>query len=151
VRGGSRLVADAANRLAAMLEAAQSSNALMGGIARDSQDQAASIYEVNGAVRTLDEMTQHNAALVEETSASIEQTEAQASELDRIVEVFTLSGEALGEAAPDRLWQEPATPRAAAPAPGRAGIRNLPGRVKAAADRYLASGNTAIDKDWEEF
>ena len=35
-------------------------------------------------------MTQHNAALVEETNAAIEQTEAQASELDQIVDVFTL-------------------------------------------------------------
>jgi methyl-accepting chemotaxis protein len=38
-------------------------------------------------------MTQHNAALVEETNAAIEQTEAQASELDRIVDVFTIEVE----------------------------------------------------------
>ena len=42
------------------------------------------------AVRQLDEMTQHNAALVEETNAAIEQTEAQATELDRVVDIFTL-------------------------------------------------------------
>jgi methyl-accepting chemotaxis protein len=36
----------------------------------------------------MDEMTQHNAALVEETNASIERTEEQAVELDRIVDVF---------------------------------------------------------------
>ena len=41
-------------------------------------------------MRRMDEMTQHNAALVEETNAAIEQTEAQAVELDRIVDVFTL-------------------------------------------------------------
>ena len=41
-------------------------------------------------MRQLDEMTQHNAALVEETNAVIEQTEAQASELDRVVAVFTV-------------------------------------------------------------
>ena len=38
-------------------------------------------------------MTQHNAALVEQTNAAIEQTEAQANELDRIVEVFALDDE----------------------------------------------------------
>jgi methyl-accepting chemotaxis protein len=42
------------------------------------------------AVRTLDEMTQHNAALVEETNAAIEQTEAQAQALDQIVDIFLL-------------------------------------------------------------
>ena len=49
-------------------------------------------------MRQLDEMTQHNAALVEETNAAIEQTEMQASELDRIVEVFTLDDGRLDEA-----------------------------------------------------
>ena len=38
----------------------------------------------------MDEMTQHNAALVEQTNAAIEQTEAQASELDRIVDIFVI-------------------------------------------------------------
>jgi methyl-accepting chemotaxis protein len=38
----------------------------------------------------MDEMTQHNAALVQETNSAIEQTEGQASELDRIVEVFVM-------------------------------------------------------------
>jgi len=66
----------------------------MDGIAKQSQDQAASIEEVNAAVRIMDEMTQHNAALVEETNASIERTEEQASELDRIVEVFHTGTEA---------------------------------------------------------
>jgi methyl-accepting chemotaxis protein len=90
VSTGAKFVADAAGRLEAMLAAARSSNQLMDGIARESGAQAASIDEVNTAVRQLDEMTQHNAALVEETNAAIEQTEAQASELDQIVAVFTL-------------------------------------------------------------
>ena len=90
VKGGSRLVAEAAGKLRAMLEAARASNALMEGIARDSREQASAIEEVNGSVRQMDEMTQHNAALVEETNAAIEQTEAQAVELDRIVEVFRM-------------------------------------------------------------
>ena len=90
VQAGSKLVGDAAAKLTAILDAARISNELMDGIARASRDQATSIEEVTGAVRTLDEMTQHNAALVEETNAAIEQTEAQASELDRIVDVFRL-------------------------------------------------------------
>ncbi|WP_423066020.1 methyl-accepting chemotaxis protein [Devosia sp. CN2-171] len=94
VNSGSRLVAEAAEKLEAILGAARSSNQLMERIARDSQEQAAAIEEVNTAVRQMDEMTQHNAALVEETNAAIEQTEAQASELDRIVDVFQVDGAA---------------------------------------------------------
>jgi methyl-accepting chemotaxis protein len=94
VKTGSKLVVEAAQKLQAMLTAARSSNELMDGIAKQSQDQAASIEEVNSAVRQMDEMTQHNAALVEQTNASIEQTEAQANELDRIVEVFRIEDHA---------------------------------------------------------
>ena len=96
VKSGSRLVAEAAEKLEAILVAARSSNQLMQKIARDSHEQASAIEEVNTAVRQMDEMTQHNAALVEETNAAIEQTEAQATELDRIVEVFQVTEHAPG-------------------------------------------------------
>ena len=91
VAGGSQLVAAAASRLDTMLTAARASNELMAGIAHDSRAQAVSIEEINGAVRVMDEMTQHNAALVEETNAAIEQTEAQAVALDGIVEIFQIA------------------------------------------------------------
>jgi methyl-accepting chemotaxis protein len=91
VKGGTRLVASAAERLHAVQGAIRTNASLLDGIARASRQQAASIDEVNVAVRQLDEMTQHNAALVEQTNAAIEQTEAQANELDRVISVFTLA------------------------------------------------------------
>ena len=90
VSGGAKLVASAAEKLAAILEAVRANAVEMEQIAKESQEQAGAIEEVNVAVRQMDEMTQHNAALVEETNAAIEQTEAQASELDRIIDIFTL-------------------------------------------------------------
>ncbi|MEO7224170.1 MAG: methyl-accepting chemotaxis protein, partial [Devosia sp.] len=99
--------------------------------------------EVNSAVRQMDEMTQHNAALVEETNASIERTEEQATELDRIVEVFTIT---------TRDARDPGAMRIAPQAPAR-GIKGLQERVKTAAKSYLTRGNAAVetDKDWAEF
>ena len=143
VKGGSRLVLDAAAKLEAMVAAARSSNELMSGIAKDSREQAGAIEEVNSAVRTMDEMTQHNAALVEEINAAIEQTEEQANELDRIVDIF-----ATDDAAPVPQRREPA------PAPARSfgqGARDLQDKLKTAARSYLSQGNAAIDKDWNEF
>jgi len=141
VSGGSKLVADAAGKLAAMLEAVKENNMLLDGIARASREQASSIEEVNTAVRTMDEMTQHNAALVEEINAAIEQTETQASELDRVVDIFTIDehGKSVRVAA--------VAPRAA----NAGGIKGLQQRVKSAAKSYLSHGNAAIDKDWAEF
>jgi methyl-accepting chemotaxis protein len=84
----------------------------------------------------MDEMTQHNAALVEETNAAIEQTEAQAVELDRIVAVFTVSGEA------PRVQAAVTQPK----------LPSLAQRAKSAADRYLSRGNAALKADdWAEF
>jgi methyl-accepting chemotaxis protein len=139
VAGGTRLVASAAEKLEAMLDAVRENNVLMEQIARESREQASAIEEVNTAVRQMDEMTQHNAALVEETNAAIEQTEAQASELDRIVDVFKVSGSS-SMSAP--------LAQADAPAPQQAKKQ-----VASAARSYLSQGNAAIDidADWSEF
>ncbi|WP_291421569.1 methyl-accepting chemotaxis protein [Devosia sp.] len=131
VASGSQLVIEAAKKLNMMLDMARSSNSLMDGIARDSREQASAIDEVAVAVRQMDEMTQHNAALVEETNAAIEQTEGQASELDSVVEIFRLDG---GSAT------RPTAPRTKPAAP-----------AKPATARYLSQGNAAISADWSEF
>jgi methyl-accepting chemotaxis protein len=135
VKGGSRLVADAANKLTAILEAARTSNRLMHSIAQESREQASSIEEVNTAVRTMDEMTQHNAALVEEMNAAIEQTEAQATQLDTIVDVFTV------DASPEAPARAMSMPQKSAPQSGRVG----------AGRSYLSQGSAALDADWSAF
>lgn len=138
VAGGSKLVADAAAKLEAILSGIRENSLVMEGIARDSKEQASSIEEVNVAVRQMDEMTQHNAALVEETNAAIEQTEGQASELDRIVDIFILDD------------SRPASGRQATPA-ASVGIKGLQDRVKQAAKTYISHGNAAVAQDWNEF
>ena len=90
VGNGTKHVGEAADKLKGMIAGIQENSELMQGIATASREQASSIDEVNIAVRQMDEMTQHNAALVEETNAAIEQTDSQVDELDRIVEVFKL-------------------------------------------------------------
>jgi methyl-accepting chemotaxis protein len=131
VTAGSRLVSDAAAKLGGMLEAVQRNHALLESIAAESREQATAITEVNVAVRQMDEMTQHNAALVEETNAAIEQTEAQAVELDQVVDIFHLEGNSRMPAAAPRAAEAPKA------------------KTKAAARTYLSQGNAALD--WEEF
>ncbi|MDB5615157.1 MAG: hypothetical protein JWQ22_2810, partial [Devosia sp.] len=142
VRGGSRLVADASAKLTGMLDAIRDNTTALEAISRDSRAQASGIDEVNVAVRQMDEMTQHNAALVEQTNAAIEQTEAQASELDRIVDIFTID-EQSARVAPRAVTK---------PAPAQ-GIRGMQDKLKAVAGTYLRRGNAApaVTKDWAEF
>jgi methyl-accepting chemotaxis protein len=102
VQTGSALVAKAAQKLADILSGAQHSSGLIDSIAQANGEQSGALEEVTIAVRQMDEMTQHNAALVEQTNAAIEQTEAQAAELDSVIEVFKLDGSEAGAAARTR-------------------------------------------------
>lgn len=93
VGAGSRLVDDATKGIETMRDAAHANQTLLDAIALSGREQANSIEEMNAAVRELDEMTQRNAALVEETNAAIEQTSGQATALDGIVGVFSVAGQ----------------------------------------------------------
>ena len=118
VKSGSLLVSDAAAKLDTVVASIRSNSETMSEIARASRAQASAIDEVRTAVRVMDEMTQHNAALVEETNAAIEQTEEQARRLDQVVNGFILApatGQAatpsrrlavVGNTALDPAWEE---------------------------------------------
>jgi methyl-accepting chemotaxis protein len=142
VSGGTRLVDSAAQKLQDILAAVRENSALMQAISSASSEQSSSIGEVTTAIRQMDEMTQHNAALVEQTNAAIEQTEAQATELDRIVEVFKID---------DFSERQMASPAELKVAPAKTGIRALQDKVKSAAKSYLTHGNAAVKQDWSEF
>ncbi len=102
VQGGSRLVEDAARKLALILSAVRDNTTIMGDISSATREQASAIEDVRRAMVSMEETTQHNAALVEETNATIEQTEAQAAELDRLVALFQVDEELLADSALER-------------------------------------------------
>ena len=89
VAEGNRLVTGTAELLKAMLQAASRNGQLLEGIADHSAEQSEAIASIRGAFETLEEMTQQNAALVEETNAAIEQTESLANDLDTLVSRFS--------------------------------------------------------------
>lgn len=142
VRGGAKLVDNAAQKLQDILAAVRENSILMEGISSANGEQSSAIAEVTTAVRQMDEMRQHNAALVEQTNAAIEQTEAQAVELDKIVEVFKIDASARRH-------------RVAGVAPksdsAKTGVRAFQDKVKTAAKSYLSHGNAAVRQDWSEF
>lgn len=139
VKSGSRLVSDATEKLANMLDGIRENSRLINGIAVASQEQSSSISEVSTAIRQMDEMTQHNAALVEQTNAAIEQTEVQANDLDHIVDVFVVT-EAQNSTERPRKDIAKAT---LAFAPRRA--------VTAARTVSYVQGNNALKTSWTEF
>ncbi len=65
-------------------------------IATAANDQSAALSEVNGTVNQMDQMTQANAAMVEETNAMSQQLAEEANELMQLVSQFSLEGGATG-------------------------------------------------------
>lgn len=70
---------------------------IMAGISAASLQQSAGIEHVNIAITQMDEVTQQNAALVEQAAAAAESLHDQAVELSRAVSVFKLDTERAGK------------------------------------------------------
>ena len=108
VGSGARQAEGAGATMQEMVTAVQHVTDIMGEIAAASHEQASGIDQVNRAVAQMDEVTQQNAALVEEAAAAAGSMQDQARELVRAVGVFRLAEDSA------RRGQDPA------PAPGQA-------------------------------
>lgn len=89
VESGSRLVTDAGNTMKEVVSQVRKVNDLMAEITSASQEQSLGIAQVGQAVAQLDEMTQQNAAMVEQSSASATSMGDQAMRLVNAVKVFS--------------------------------------------------------------
>lgn len=89
VDSGSRLVADAGQTMTEVVTQVKHVNDLLTEITAASREQALGISQVSQAVALLDEMTQQNAAMVEESGASAISMGDQAQRLVDAVKVFS--------------------------------------------------------------
>ncbi|WP_077036677.1 methyl-accepting chemotaxis protein [Pelomonas sp. KK5] len=90
VEAGSALVRQAGGTMAQLVERVRRVNEIVGEITTAAGEQSQGIAQVNVAVGQLDQMTQQNAALVEESSAATESLREQAERLSAVVGVFRL-------------------------------------------------------------
>ena len=66
-------------------------------IASASQEQAAGVQEINGSINRMDEMTQQNSALVEESTAAARALSNQAGRLTKLMTFFESDGDATAD------------------------------------------------------
>ncbi|NYH20309.1 methyl-accepting chemotaxis protein [Paraburkholderia bryophila] len=88
VQSGSALVDEAGRTMTEIIGAVQRVTDIMGEIAAASEEQSSGIDQVARAVTQMDEVTQQNAALVEEAAAAASSLEDQAGKLRTAVSVF---------------------------------------------------------------
>jgi len=85
---GVDLVRESGTRLEAIVRRIGEIGALTGSIAGSATRQAASLAQINAAMREMDRMTQQNAAMVEESSAATQSLAAEALRLNELVATF---------------------------------------------------------------
>ncbi|MEQ1882680.1 MAG: methyl-accepting chemotaxis protein [Burkholderiales bacterium] len=153
VTAGTELVDQAGKTMGEIVTSVKRVTDIMGEITAASQEQSAGIDEVTTSVSQMDEVTQQNAALVEEAAAAAESLEEHAQMLVEAVSVFKLDTEghatshheseaarAVGERrAPERPKNVARLPKAKArPAAANANVSP-------------AGKKSGTDDDWQDF
>ncbi|PVX76301.1 methyl-accepting chemotaxis protein [Paraburkholderia unamae] len=155
VNNGTALVDDAGRTMGEIVQSVKRVADLMNEISAASGEQRTGIEQVNQAVTQMDEVTQQNAALVEEASAAAQSMSSQASALRELVSVFNI-GSAGRAATASVASMKPvvasATVKRAAPsrpAPVRASA--APAAPAPKAERRESVAAATSDDDWQTF
>jgi methyl-accepting chemotaxis protein len=91
VEAGTRLVGDAGSTMGEIVDQVRRVSELIGAISSASLEQSTGIGQIGDAVNQLDQVTQQNAALVEESAAAAESLKHQAAALAATVAVFRVA------------------------------------------------------------
>jgi methyl-accepting chemotaxis protein len=119
-------------------------NTLVQSIVTGAREQATALSEINAAINQMDQTTQQNAAMVEQTTAATQGLSSEAARLDGLVRRFEIGG------APRKPVSSSAPARAAAE-PVRSPARALGARLVSA---FAGGGNAAAarsEESWNEF
>jgi methyl-accepting chemotaxis protein len=147
VGAGVDLVGQTGDALDRIVSKVAEIDALVTEISASSQEQATGLAQVNTAVNEMDQVTQQNAAMVEQSTAASHTLRGEAAELIRLVSGFRIG-------APSRAAAAPVSARPSAPAPRKPASRAPVAALKTVSSR---GGGAALkpaplaQSDWEEF
>ena len=92
VANGVRLVGEAGQALKRISDQVKSASDIVGRIAHSAAEQDTTLRSISSSLNMLDQATQHNAAMAEETTASAEALSADTEELLNLIRSFRVSG-----------------------------------------------------------
>jgi methyl-accepting chemotaxis protein len=144
VKDGVDLVGETGKALGAIVDQVARIDDLVQGIAAAAHEQSTGLVEINTAVNRMDQMTQQNAAMVEQTTAAAHAMRGNAGELSSQTQAFQTTGLAQ---VPARAAVPPQV-RLASTTPQRRMAQSQPRSIGATALKY----DPAADGDvWEDF
>jgi methyl-accepting chemotaxis protein len=147
VEQGGKLVQQAGAAMTEVVDTVRSVTDIVSEISAASAEQSTGIDEINRAITQMDEVTQQNAALVEEAAAASQSLQEQAGKLSSVVGAFKL---AQGQAnAAQHSTPVRHAPAAKPPAARKAAPLKLVAQRSPAPARSTASAGAG--GDWEEF
>jgi len=158
VDSGAKLVSQAGDTMNEIVQSVRRVADVISEITAAAGEQSTGIAQVNNSVANLDQMTQQNAALVEQSAAAAQSLREQADQLAQAVAVFKLAGH-VAMAPPHRPAQnanprpQAALSRPAASVPKAVPARPVPARAAVALPpaRPAAPAKAGSDDDWETF
>jgi methyl-accepting chemotaxis protein len=139
VESGVSLVNETGSALETIISRVSTVTASISTIAETAGEQSLALRKISKAISAMDQMTQQNAAMVEETNAATKNLTQEALQLNNAFASF-------------KIGDRPAAtmPAVKAPAPSWAPTRHSI-TAAPAPSRPAVSGNLAIDSDWAEF
>jgi methyl-accepting chemotaxis protein len=147
VTEGTKLVDESGKALAEIVVRVKKVTDVMAEIASSSREQASGIEQVNKAITMMDDVTQQNAALVEEASAAAQALTEQASNLTQLISRYRV-----GQGSAEETPRAVARPAAAPAVDRRAATRPLTGKKRpAAVSGTPARAAGAVSEDWKDF
>ena len=152
VEVGAKLVDQAGSTMQEIVDSVKRVTDIMSEITAASVEQTDGIEQINQAITQMDEVTQQNAALVEEAAAAAQSLQDQAATLSQVVSVFKISGDQSAPSLAVTVGMHAARSSAAASRPQQSAPARVskPARLASATARPAAVASTAGD-DWEEF
>jgi methyl-accepting chemotaxis protein len=144
VERGVKLVGETGAALVGIVGKVTEIDGLISEIALSSQEQATGLNQVNTAVNQMDQVTQQNAAMVEEATAAASNLKAESQELAQLVSRFQTGN----------VQQRTARPQLAQPgrhAPARNPVAQQRSRIAAAMGGGRAAASDGSADGWEEF
>ena len=152
VETGAKLVDQAGSTMQEIVDSVKRVTDIMSEITAASVEQTDGIEQINQAITQMDEVTQQNAALVEEAAAAAQSLQDQAANLSQVVSVFNVGGSQSATSLPTPSAQHGSNSKTLAARPQKSAVARSgkPTRLASSAARPAVAAATT-GGDWEEF
>ncbi|MGV2121518.1 methyl-accepting chemotaxis protein [Agrobacterium vitis] len=153
VQSGVQLVGETGTALETMVAEVQEINRHVSAIVESAHEQSSGLQQINTAVNQMDQDTQKNAAMVEESTAASHGLAREVASLNQLLSQFKLSGGGQSGFNSGSAYAAPVRPASVHPAqvPVASPARALGRKIASAFSGKSSATAAAADQSWEEF